>query len=57
MILPADKGNVTVVMDREEYNKKIESMLAEKTYKKLRRDPTQSIERKIGQALKHTESL
>lgn len=51
-ILLADKGNVTVVMDRKEYKKNIESILVEKTYKKPRRDPTQSIERKIGQALK-----
>ena len=55
--LPADKSNVTVVIHREEYNSKIESMLSDKTYKKLKRDPTLSIVRRIGQVLKHTKSL
>lgn len=32
VILPADKGNVTVVMDRKEYTKKLECMLEDGMY-------------------------
>jgi len=52
VILPADKGNATVGMDRAEYEGKIETMLADGTYKKLRTDPTTKVERKIDAALK-----
>ena len=41
-----DKGNVTVVMDRKEYTKKLECMLEDGMYSKLRKDPTSSIESK-----------
>ncbi len=40
MILPADNGRSTVILNKTEYEKKIESMLADDTtYKKLSRDP------------------
>ena len=55
MILPADKGNATVVMDRSECEKKIEDMLSENTYWRLKKNPTSTIERKIDQALKQAE--
>ena len=40
VILPADKGNATVVMDRTEYVSKMSLMLEDKTYAKLKKDPT-----------------
>ena len=55
MILPADKGNKTVVMNRKDYDAKIENMLADGTYKKLAKDPTARIERKIDTMLKQVE--
>ena len=39
MVLPADKGRVTVVMKKEEYLEKCYNLLKdEKTYLKLKRD-------------------
>ena len=39
MILPADKGRATVVLDKEECEGKMKSMLSdESTYKKMSRD-------------------
>lgn len=46
-ILPADKGNVTVVMDKTEYNRKMLDLLTDPTYKKLKRDPATNVEKKI----------
>ena len=40
MILPADKGNATVMMRRCDYDRKMEEILGTGTYKKLRGDPT-----------------
>ena len=44
VILPADKGNATVVMDRMEYVEKLETMLTYDTYRKLKKDPTARVE-------------
>ena len=55
VILPADKGNSTVVMDRTEYDRKLEEMLSDNTYKKLDKDPTAKIKRKVAKTLKKTE--
>ncbi|CAH2017764.1 unnamed protein product [Acanthoscelides obtectus] len=44
-VLPADKGNATVVMDTEDYTSKINDLLDRSTYKRLTRDPTQLIVR------------
>ena len=55
VILPADKGNATVVMDRTEYVNKLETMLADDTYRKLKKDPTTRVESKITQALKNAK--
>ena len=52
VILPVNKGNVTVVMDRKEYTEKLECMLEDGMYSKLRKDPTSSIESRVTQALK-----
>ena len=55
VILPADKGNATVVMNRRDYDGKIETMLEDGTYKRLVKDPTAKIERKIDTTLKQVE--
>ena len=52
MILPADKGNATVVMKKSEYTEKMSNMLQEPVYKKLRRDPTKGTEEKVTVALR-----
>lgn len=40
VILPADEGNATIMMDHEEYNRKIQEMLDDdQTYRKLKKDP------------------
>jgi len=45
-ILPADKGNATVVLNISDYKQKISSLLQDPAYRKLTKDPTDSIERK-----------
>ena len=52
VILPADKGRCTVVMDETEYHAKVDSLFADqKFYKVLDKDPTSSTERKMNAAL------
>ena len=51
MILPADKGNATVVMKTEDYDKKIQELLDPAEYKKLNRDPTNKTLRKTNQLI------
>ena len=44
LILKADKSNKTVIMNKSEYNTKIENLLADdSTYIKLEKDPTSDI--------------
>ncbi len=48
MILPADKGKSTVVMDTSDYEEKVTTMLADKkTYEELTTDPTPKYKRKL----------
>ncbi len=48
IILPADKGKSTVVLDKEEYVEKVNTMLADrKTYEELPSDPTPKYKRKL----------
>ena len=51
-ILPADKGNATVLIDTTVYNKKINDLLNAGKYKILKKDPTKTYENKVGAALK-----
>nr|XP_022903159.1 uncharacterized protein LOC111415639 [Onthophagus taurus] len=55
IILPTDKGNATVVMDRKEYDDKIKSLLDPATYKKIKKDPIEKIVRKMKELVKTTE--
>ena len=55
VILPADKGNATVVMERDEYDSKMSELLNSTTYKKLKKDPTSAKENKLSRLLKSLE--
>ena len=50
-ILQADKGNATVIVDKTNYNNKIQELLNTGTYAKLQKDPTPAIERRFNQKL------
>ena len=43
IVLPADKGNMTVVINTSDYKKKMKGLLSDKTYRKLDKDPTNTI--------------
>ena len=46
VILPADKGRVTVVMDKTDYYDKMDALVNDKqTYELLKRDPTPALQR------------
>ncbi|XP_014676727.1 PREDICTED: uncharacterized protein LOC106816618 [Priapulus caudatus] len=48
MILPADKGKATVVVDKDDYEKQVNTMLSDvKTYGKLKKDPTTKYKSKL----------
>ena len=48
MILPADKGSCTVLMDKEEYYQKVNTMLSDrKTYTKLKKDPSGNTKKQL----------
>ena len=47
IILPADKGRATVVLDKEDYIKKCNEHLTSGPYTKLKKDPTSSIVSKV----------
>jgi len=47
VILPADKGNATVVMDKSQYEEKMLTHLKNPVYRKISKDPTGCIERKM----------
>ena len=61
VILPADKGRVTVVMDKKDYTDKMDSLVNEKqTYEPLKRDPTPALQRRLNGKLldlKKTETI
>ena len=52
VILEADKGNATVVMDKEEYENKVQDILGKQPFRKLSRDPTKSYEKRVNNELK-----
>ena len=52
VILPADKGRVTVVMDKTDYYDKMDTLVNDKqTYEELKRDPTPTLQRKLNSKL------
>ena len=56
VILKADKGNATVVMNREEYHRKCVALLQPPTYTTLTKDQTKKTERKVVKALKESKT-
>ena len=52
VVLPADKGNATVVMKSSEYHNKLDDMLSSGTYGIVKKDPTSSQVSKICRILK-----
>ena len=52
VIVPADKGKSTVVMDRMDYDTKMRAILRADQYRPLPRDPTVKVENKIVDTLK-----
>ena len=61
VILPADKGRVTFVMDKTDYKDKIDSLVNDKqTYEVLKGDPTPALQRKLNNkllTLKKTDNI
>ena len=56
-VLPADKGRATVIMDKEEYHRKMATLVGNTTtYEKLAVDPTQQYRATIMTALHPTKS-
>ncbi|XP_077498014.1 uncharacterized protein LOC144108719 [Amblyomma americanum] len=52
VILPADKGNATVLQDKADYEKKMLSLLEDgETYVRLKKDPTLKLEREVQKLL------
>ena len=52
VLLEADKGNSTVVMDAEDYEKKALDLIEKPPFKKLAKDPTKSNEKRVNDELK-----
>ena len=57
IILPADKGNATMVMDRVECSNKLVDLIGSCGYSKVKKDPTLKMERKLSQILGKNEDL
>ena len=55
VILPADKGNATVLMVMEDYNTKMRGLLETTTYWRLKKDPTSTQESRISCKLRKLE--
>ena len=52
MIIPANKGNATVVIEKSDYDRRMRGMLDDATtYRKLPKDPTAAQEARIGRTL------
>jgi hypothetical protein len=54
-VLPADKDNAMVILNTVDYIQKINALLDDSTYKKLAKDPTDSVERKTALLLKKSK--
>ena len=53
VILPADKGRTTVILDKQDYQNKVNTLLDDtNTYEKLTSDPTRSVKNKLIQILR-----
>ena len=57
IILPADKGNATVVMDMVEYSNKLADLIGNGGHCKIKKDPPPKTERKLSQILGKNKDL
>ena len=57
IILPADKGNTTMVIDRVEYSNKLADLISSGGYCKVKKYPTLKTERKLSQTLGKNKDL
>ncbi|XP_072051644.1 uncharacterized protein [Amphiura filiformis] len=56
LVLPADKGRCTVVIDKSDYVNKANDLLSDtKVYQPLKRDPTSGYKKKVSDSLKALE--
>ena len=55
IVLTADKGMAMVIMDRQDYISKANSLLSQNTYRSIPRDPTNSIKNKLINILKRVK--
>jgi hypothetical protein len=53
-VLPADKGNASVVLNTSDYNHKMAALLGATTHRRLSKDPTEAVERKTTLLLKRS---
>lgn len=52
IVINADKGNTTLVMNRSEYESSMNKLISdESTYEKTKRDPTNRIEKKVNEMI------
>ena len=52
VILPADKGRVTVVIDKTDHHDKMDALVNDKqTYEELKREPTPALQSKLNSTL------
>lgn len=51
VILPADKGNSTVVLDRQDYDRKASALLDGNAYTKLKKNPTNQTQTQMNKLL------
>ena len=57
IVLPADKGKCLVVMDKDEYIRKMETKLSDRTtYEPIEKDPTQEIKEALAKELQRRKS-
>ena len=56
-ILPADKGNATVLLNSSDYGLKIKEVLEAGKYKELKKDPTKIFDKKVVEALKKLKGI
>lgn len=55
VVLKSDKGNTAVILETAEYRQKMNDILEDSAFGKLKRDPTAKIERTVTKLLKATE--
>jgi len=51
MVLPADKGSASIVMDTNTYHAKMSSLIENRPYQLLNKDPTDRLTRKLSEKL------